>query len=82
MELARQLASMAVNAVILMVTPWFVIALCVAWFKLSGRIVEGLPMFYEVKTPHWPGLLMFLAACAAILGLAFYLRSVLRRQDV
>lgn len=62
------------GAIILFVSLYFVVSLCVAFFKLSGAITEGQPMYFELETPSWPELFMFQAACLAILSLAFFLR--------
>ena len=80
MKLAKWLANFAINAVILFVGLYFVISLCVAFFKLSGQITEGQPMYFDLQTPTWGGLLMFQAACVAIIALGFFLRRKLRRQ--
>lgn len=71
------LARFLIGVVVLMVTLYFVISLGVTYFKLTGRIVEGERMFYEMHTPTWAGLLIFQAICVAILTVAFFLRAKL-----
>ena len=81
MKLAKWLANFAISAIILFVGLYFVISLCVAFFKLSGQITEGQPMYFDLQTPTWGGgLLMFQAACVAIIALGFFLRRKLRQQ--
>lgn len=80
MKLAKWLANFAISAVILFVGLYFVISLCVAFFKLSGQITEGQPMYFDLQTPTWGDLLMFQAACVAIITLGFFLRRKLRQQ--
>ncbi len=78
MKIAKWLANFVIGAVMLFVTPYFVISLCVAFFKLTGWVTEGQPMYFDLKTPTWTGLLIFQAACAAIMGVGFFLRRRLR----
>ena len=78
MKMAKWLANIMIGAIILLVTPYFVISLCVAFFKLTGWITEGQPMYFDLKTPTWAGLLIFQVACVAILGVGFFLRRKLR----
>ena len=78
MKMAKWLANLMIGAIILLVTPYFVISLCVAFFKLTGWVTEGQPMYFDLKTPTWAGLLIFQAACVAILCVGFFLRRKLR----
>lgn len=80
MKLVKWLTNFAISAIILFVGLYFVISLCVAFFKLSGQITEGQPMYFDLQTPAWAGLLMFQAGCVAIMGLGFFLRRKLRQQ--
>ncbi len=78
MNAARGVARLALAAIVLFVSLYFAISLGVAFFKLSGAIVEGQPMYFELETPTWPELVLFQAACIAILGVAFFLRRQLQ----
>ncbi len=78
MKVAKWLANLAVSAILLVVSLYFVISLCVAFFKLTGQIIEGQPMYFDLQTPTWAGLLLFQAACVAIIGLGFFFRRKLR----
>ena len=80
MKAARWLANLTIGAIVLFVSLYFIISLCVTFFKLTGRVVEGRPMFFELETPTWPSLLMFQAICVAILGVSFLLRNKLRKS--
>lgn len=78
MRVAKWLANFAISAIILLVSLYFVISLCVAFFKLTGQITEGQEMFFDLQTPKWAGLLYFQAVCVLIIGLGFFLRRKLR----
>lgn len=74
----RGFGRLALGAIILFVSLYFAISLCVAFFKLSGAIIEGQPMYFELETPRWTELFMFQVACMAILSVAFFLRRKLQ----
>lgn len=78
MKAAKWLASFMIGAIILFVSLYFVISLCVTFFKLTGRIVENQPMFFDLQTPTWASLFIFQVACIAILAAGFFLRHRLR----
>jgi len=75
----KWLADKAVSLVIIIVTLYFVMSLGVTWFKLTGQIVEGERMYFDLMTPGWAGLITFQAICAALIAAGFYLRRLLRR---
>lgn len=77
-RIAKWLASFVIGAVILFVSFYFVISLCITYFKVTGRLVEGAPMYFDLRTPNWGPLLAAQALCVAILGVGFFLRSKLR----
>jgi hypothetical protein len=74
-RLLTWLARFVIGTVVSIVTLYFVISLAVAYFKLTGRIVEGQRMYLDMYTPTWAGLLEFQAACVAILVVSLFLRS-------
>jgi hypothetical protein len=78
MKVAKWLANFTIGAIVLLVSLYFVVSLCVAFFKLSGRIIDGQRMYFDMYTPTWATLLAFQAACAAILWTGFYLRRKLQ----
>jgi hypothetical protein len=82
MKVIKWLANFTISAIVLFVTLYFVISLCVAFFKLFGWITEGQPMLFELRTPSWVALLTFQASCVAILVGGFFLRRKLRRRLV
>ncbi len=73
-------ARFLIGVVVLIVTLYFVISLGVTYFKLTGQIVEGKRMFFEMYTPTWAGLLTFQAISIAILTVALFLRAKLPRR--
>jgi uncharacterized membrane protein len=80
MNAAKWLANFTIGGIILLVSLYFVISLCVAFFKLTGQLIEGEPMYLDLQTPTWMDLLIFQAACVAILGVGFFLRRKLQRR--
>lgn len=78
MKVIKWLANFINSTIILVVTLYFVISLCVAVFKLSGQVTEGQRMYFDFYTPTWAGLLIFQAACMAIFAGGFFLRRKLR----
>lgn len=78
MTASKWLAKLALGAVTVFVSLYFTISLCVAFFKISGRLVEGQPMYFDLQTPTWPELLMFQLACGAIMGIGLRLRRKLQ----
>jgi hypothetical protein len=77
MKVAKWMANFVISSIILFVSMYFVISLCVAFFKLTGQVTEGQQMYFDLQTPTWTGLLIFQAACVAIIGLGFFLRRKL-----
>jgi len=78
LRIAKWLASFLIGAVILFVGFYFVISLCITYFKLTGGLIEGAPMYFDLRTPRWGPLLTAQALCVAILALGFFLRSKVR----
>lgn len=78
MNVARKFARLAFGAIIIFVGLYFAISLGVTFFKLSGEIIEGQPMYFDLATPTWLELLTFQAACVAIMGIGFLLRRKLQ----
>lgn len=78
MSAAKWLASLALGAVTVFASLYFSISLCVAFFKISGRLVEGQPMYFDLQTPTWPELLLFQLMCGAIMGIGLRLRRKLQ----
>lgn len=56
-RIAKGLAGFLIGAVILIVSFYFVISLCITYFKLTGQVVEGTPMYFDLYTPKWGPLL-------------------------
>jgi UDP-N-acetylmuramyl pentapeptide phosphotransferase/UDP-N-acetylglucosamine-1-phosphate transferase len=77
---ARYLANLAIGAVLMVVGLCFVVSLCVLFFKLNGQLAEGEPMYMDLATPTWGGLLLFQAGCAVVLAACILLRRALARR--
>ena len=77
MKFLKVLASFLVAALMLVVGLYFAVALCIAFFLLTGRLRAGEPMYMDMGTPSWPVLLAYLLASAAVLALGFYVRRKL-----
>jgi len=82
MKVIRWLANAAISTIVLIVTLYLVISVCVAFFKLSGQLIEGLRMFFDLRTPAWSGLLTFQAVCGAVIALGFILRRKLQQASL
>jgi len=80
MKMAKWLANIMICAIMLLVNVYFIISLCVTYFKLTGQLKEGQPMLFEFRTPMWTTLLEFQIVCVAILGGGFFLRRMLRKN--
>lgn len=78
MNVAKWVANFIVGAIVLFVGLYFVISLCIAFFKITGQLVEGQPMFFDAQTPTWTGLIIFQIVSVTILGICFFLRGKLR----
>lgn len=78
MALIKWFANFIIGAIVLFVGLYFVISLCVAFFKITGQVAEGQSMFFDMQTPTWAGLLAFQMVSLAILGLCFFIRGKLR----
>ena len=81
LKVLNWLARFVIGVVVLIVTLYFVISLAVAYFKLTGRIVEGQRMYLDMYTPTWAGLLIFQAVCVVILAVGLFLRAKLSRRQ-
>lgn len=77
MKMIKWLANFMIGAIILLVVLYFVISLCVAFFKLSGQVTDGQQMYFDFYTPTWATLLIFQAICVTILAIGFFLRHKL-----
>ena len=75
---ARWLANFAIGVVVVVVTLVFVESLSIAYFKFTGQITEGQPTYFELRTPTWEGLILFQAACVAVVATALVFRKLLR----
>jgi len=61
--------------VILVVTLYFVVSLCVTVLRLSGELTDGTPMFFDLQIPSWTALFPFQIICVLILCFGFKLRG-------
>lgn len=78
--MVKWLANFIVSAIVLMATLYFVVSLCIGFFKLNGMLTEGQPMYIDLNAPTWGKLIIFQAVCVSIIGCGFYLRRKLRRK--
>ena len=59
---------------------YFVISVTVLILKITGRLKEGLPMYFDTTTPAYSELLLFQVASVAVLLACLYLRGLLKRN--
>ncbi len=81
MKVIKWLANAAIGTVIIIVTLYLAISVCIAFFKLSGQLIEGGRMIFDLRTPSWSGLVAFQAICGAVIALGFLLRRKLRQAS-
>ena len=74
-------ARFAIGAVLLITTLLFAESLAVAYFKMTGQLKEGSPMYFELQTPTWANLLMFQAGCVLVVVAGLFLRAALLRSS-
>ena len=78
-KIVRGLSMFLLGAMILPVTYIFAVSLCITYFKLTGQIVEGERIYFDLRAPSWRGLLGSQAVCAAILGLGILIRDKVQK---
>ena len=77
-KLAKALVRLVISLTAIVVTLYFVIALCVAFFKITGTLATGAPMYLDLRTPSWPPLLVFIVGSAVFLIACVYAHKKLR----
>lgn len=73
MRLLRWLINFVAGTIAAIVTLFFVVSLFILFFKLTGQLTDG-PMYFEMQTPSYTGLLLFQAICIAVISACFALR--------
>jgi len=76
-DLLKLVVRMLAGVVLVCITPPLVIGFSTLIFKLTGRLDDGGFVFYEMRTPAYPGLLTFLGIYNAIFIGLLYLRRIL-----
>ena len=74
MRLIKWIVNFLAATVIVIVSFYLVISICILFFKLTGRLSEG-PMFFEIQTPSYVGLFKFQAISLAVMSACFFVRG-------
>jgi len=80
MRLIRWLVNFLAGTIIAFVTFYFVISICILFFKLTGLVSDG-PMYFEMQTPTYAGLFQFQAICIAIISACFAARITFGQKN-
>ncbi len=80
MRLIRWLVNFIAGATIAFVGLYLVISLCVLFFKLTGQLSDG-PMYFDLQTPTYGGLLLFQGICIAIIAVCFRVRMTFGKKS-
>lgn len=80
MQLNKWFTNFLTAVVILFVSLYFVISICVLIFKLTGKLQDG-PMIFDLFVPSYPVLFLFQGGCLAILAACFYVRGKYGQKD-
>ena len=69
-------ARFALTLLFALVLLYFVISVCIVFFKATGVLVDG-PMYFDFQTPSYVALFLFQLACVPVLLGTAWLRSKL-----
>jgi hypothetical protein len=78
MRIAKWILRLFLAIIVVVLTPYFSIGVCIAVFKATGVLADGSEMFFDLRTPSWSSLLIFLFGSAALLGACVYAHKRLR----
>ena len=80
MRLTRWLVNFLTGTIFAFVSFYFVISICIFFFKLTGLVSDG-PMYFEMQTPTYAGLLRFQAISIAIISACFAVRITFGQKN-
>jgi hypothetical protein len=80
MRLIRWLVNFLAATVAAFVSFYFVISICILFFRLTGLLSDG-PMYRDLQTPTYAGLFKFQAICMAIISACLALRIRLGQKN-
>jgi hypothetical protein len=80
MRLIRWLINFLAATIAAFVCPYFVISICIVFFKLTGLVSDG-PMYLDLQTPTYAGLFKFQAISMAIISACFAVRITFGKKD-
>lgn len=78
MKVAKWIANFIISTIILLVTLYLVISICVGYLMMTNVITVGQPMYFDLQTPSWGNLLIFQSICVVILVCGFFSRHRLK----
>ena len=80
MRLIRWLVNILAGTVAALVSFYFVISICILFFKLTGLLSDG-PMYFDLQTPSYAGLLKFQAISIGIISACFAVRITFGQKN-
>jgi hypothetical protein len=80
MRLIRWLVNFLAGTIAALVSFYFVISVCILFFKLTGLLSDG-PMYFDLQTPTYAGLFKFHAISLAIISACFALRITFGQKN-
>jgi hypothetical protein len=80
MQLIRWLTNFLAGMIIALVSFYFVISICILFFKLTGLLSDG-PMYFDLQTPTYAGLFQFQAIAIAIISACFTVRNTFGQKN-
>jgi uncharacterized membrane protein YhdT len=80
MRFLRWLVNFLAATIVVLVSLYLVVAVCVLALKLTGQLSDG-PMYFELQTPTYQALLLFQGICIAIISLCFAVRTLFGRKN-
>ena len=80
MRLIRWLVNFLSGTIVAFVCFYFVISICILFFKLTGLLSDG-PMYKDLQTPTYAGLFKFQAVSMAIISACFTVRKTFGQKN-
>jgi len=80
MQLIRWLVNFLAATTVSLISFYFVISICILFFKLTGLVSDG-PMYFDLQTPSYAGLFKFQAISIGIISACFAVRITFGQKN-
>jgi hypothetical protein len=80
MRLIRWLINFLAGTIAAVISFYFVISICILFFKLTGLVSDG-PMYFDLQTPNYAGLFKFQAISMGIISACFAVRITFGKKN-